>query len=95
LHFKKHFSLNTSTDEGITISSNPVPANAPFSIRDNFDSDSIVTDESNPHSKKHSSPKISTDRGRATNRRLVFENILVSIRSNIDTFSKTCDLNCR
>jgi hypothetical protein len=35
-----------STDEGRMISTKPVPLNAPFSIRDNIDSDSKIIEES-------------------------------------------------
>jgi hypothetical protein len=43
LHFEKQSSPQISTDEGITISINPVSVseNVCFSIRDNVDSDSI------------------------------------------------------
>jgi hypothetical protein len=46
------------------ISINPVPANAHFSIRDNIDPDSNVTEESDMHQEKHPSPTTSTDEGR-------------------------------
>jgi hypothetical protein len=52
-----------SIDEGITISSNPVSLNAYFSNRDNFESDSNVSDVSDPHLRKQPSPMNSTDRG--------------------------------
>jgi hypothetical protein len=45
------------------ISNKIVPMNAYFSIRDNLDPDSNVTEESDLHSEKHPSPKISTDEG--------------------------------
>jgi hypothetical protein len=86
--FQNQFSSNVSIDEGITISSNPLSLNASFSIRDHFDPDSIVTDESNSHSRK-SDPKISIDRGIETDLRIVFENPRAPIRSNIETFSNT------
>jgi hypothetical protein len=41
----------------------PVRKNAHFSIRDNLDPDSNVTDENDSHQEKHSSPKTSTDEG--------------------------------
>jgi hypothetical protein len=56
-HPTKQFSQKISTDEGISISINPVSENAYFSIRDSFDPDSILIDESNSHSRKQLSPK--------------------------------------
>jgi hypothetical protein len=50
LHPTKHSEPKISTDAGIMISIKPVPPNAAFSIRDNLDPDSNVTEESNLHS---------------------------------------------
>jgi hypothetical protein len=93
-HRRKQLSPNISTDAGISISINPVPENDCFSIRDNFDPGSIVTDESNSHSRKQLSPKISTEPEIATDLRVVFENALASIRFKFDIFSNTRNLNC-
>jgi hypothetical protein len=68
---EKHFSPTTSTDEGIMILTKPVFLNASFSIRDNFDPVSNVTDESDPHQEKQFSPKSSTDEGRIISTKLV------------------------
>jgi hypothetical protein len=46
LHALKHRSHNISTDEGITISTNPVSWNAQCPICDNLDSDLNITEES-------------------------------------------------
>jgi hypothetical protein len=61
LHSAKHLTPKTSTDEGIIISTKPVPINARFSIHDNIDPDSLRTEESDPHKEKHSLLKTSTD----------------------------------
>jgi hypothetical protein len=61
----------TSTDLGITISTKSVRINAYFSIRDNMDPDSNITDEKNLYSEKHPSAKISTDEGRMISTKLV------------------------
>jgi hypothetical protein len=45
-HSRKQFSHKISIDEGISISINPVTANTPFSIRDNLDPDSNLSDVS-------------------------------------------------
>jgi hypothetical protein len=66
--------------------------NAIFSIRDNLESDSNVTEESDVQEEKHDSLKTSTDAGMVTNLRPVFENASDSIRSNLDLFSITTDL---
>jgi hypothetical protein len=57
-HLRKQPSHNISTDEGISISINPVAANACFSIRDNLDFDSNLTSESELHFEKQSSANI-------------------------------------
>jgi hypothetical protein len=60
----KHCSPKTSTDAGRMISTKRLPMNASFSIRDNLDRGSNVTERSDLHSGKHFSRKISTDEGR-------------------------------
>jgi hypothetical protein len=57
------------------ISINPVPMNPQTSIRDNFDPDSNVTEQSDRHSEKHLKPKTSTEPGKVTNLRSVSENV--------------------
>jgi hypothetical protein len=56
------------------ISTKQVFWNAHFSIRDNLDSDSNVTEESDLHSEKQHSPKTSTDVGRMISTKQVFWN---------------------
>jgi hypothetical protein len=45
------------------ISTKPVPLNVPFSIRDNFEADSNVTEESDSQLRKHPPLKTSIDPG--------------------------------
>jgi hypothetical protein len=49
LLLNEKLSPNNSAAEGIMISTKPVSLNAYFSIRDNFDPDSNVTEESDWH----------------------------------------------
>jgi hypothetical protein len=83
-HFEKQSSLKISINAGIEISSNSVLENVCFSIRGNFDPDSIIIDESKSHS---------TDRGRTTDLRLVFDNTRPSILFKIDRFSNARNIN--
>jgi hypothetical protein len=48
----------------MTIAFNPASQNSHFSICDNFDPDSNLSEESDPHEQKQPSPKISRDAGR-------------------------------
>jgi hypothetical protein len=77
------------------ISTKPVPSNARHPICNNFDPDSNVTEESNPHFEKHLSLKTSTDPGRKTNSRSIFVNYNNSIRDNVDPVSIATDFSCR
>jgi hypothetical protein len=63
VHSEKHPQSKISTDSGITISIKEVSWNVSFSICDNLDSVSNVTEESDLHSEKHFHPKTSTDAG--------------------------------
>jgi hypothetical protein len=65
--------------------------NAFFSIRDNFDSDSKVTDESNRHFEKQFTVRNSTDEGILRNFNAVSEKIFVGMCSKIERFSNTID----
>jgi hypothetical protein len=49
LHSTKQLSFKTSTDKGIMISTNAVSRNASFSIRDNLDPDSNISEVSDSH----------------------------------------------
>jgi hypothetical protein len=60
----------------------PVPENAVISIRDNFDRDSNLTEESDLHPEKQLPPKNPTESGMVTNVRSVFPNVFGLIRSN-------------
>jgi hypothetical protein len=71
---------------------NPVRKNASFSITDNLDRDSSLTEESDPPKEKHHSLKTSTDEGMAIHLRVEFWNASDSIRSNLGLFSITIDL---
>jgi hypothetical protein len=75
------------------ISIKPASLNAQFTISDNLDPDSNVTEESDLHLHKHSVFKTSTDAGIWTNFKPVFENIPLSICFNLEPFSKTTDVN--
>jgi hypothetical protein len=90
-HWRKQHSPKISTDEGITISINSVPANARFSIRDNLDSDSNLTSESELHFEKQSSPHISIDERITISSNPVPENVCFSIRANFDPDSIITD----
>jgi hypothetical protein len=50
LHRANHSSVKTAFDEGIAISTNPVPMNVHLSIRDNLDVDLKIRDETTVHS---------------------------------------------
>jgi hypothetical protein len=65
--------------------------NAFLSIRDNLDSDSNVTEESNLQSKKHDSPKTSTDAGRMISTKPVLLNADFSIWDNLDSDSNVTE----
>jgi hypothetical protein len=66
VHLEKQYGPITSTDDGITISLNPVLLNAQLSIRINRGTDSNVTDTSDLHQKKQYGPITSTDDGITT-----------------------------
>jgi hypothetical protein len=69
----------------------PVPENAFISIRDNFDPDSNLTEESDLQSQKHFSPKISIDEGRMISIKPDRENAFLSIRDNFEPNSNRTD----
>jgi hypothetical protein len=69
------------------ISTNTVPTSAFSSIRDNLNSDSTVTDESDLQSEKHHSHKPSTDAERMISIHAIPKNVLSSIRDNLDPVS--------
>jgi hypothetical protein len=73
------------------ISIKPVQPNACFSIRDNIDPDSNVTEESDLHQQKHPSPKTSTDEGRMISTKPVPRNASFSIRDSIDPDSNVTE----
>jgi hypothetical protein len=73
------------------ISIKPVLQNPSFSIRDNLDPDSNVTQESELQSEKHPSPKTSTDAGRMISNKPVPLNANASIRDNLDPDSNPTD----
>jgi hypothetical protein len=74
------------------ISIKRVPLNTSFSICDNIDPDSNVTEESDAHKEKQFQPKNLTELGTLTNATPVFRNASESILSNSDLFSITIDL---
>jgi hypothetical protein len=61
------------------ISIKPVSLNPYFSIRDNLDPDSNITEKSDLHSEKQLSPKTSTDAGTIISTKPVLANIVWSI----------------
>jgi hypothetical protein len=73
------------------ISTRPVPLNAYPSIRDNFDPDSKVIEESDPHPAKQYTPMTSTDDGRMIATKTVPLNVYPSIRDNIDPVSNVTE----
>jgi hypothetical protein len=66
------------------ISTKPVPLNTHLPIRDNFDSDSNVSEESDLQYEKHSQPKTLIDEGRMISTKPVLLNASFSICDNID-----------
>jgi hypothetical protein len=85
----------TSTDAGITISTNAVLANACFPIRENLDPDSNVSEVSDPHSRKQHSPKISIDKGITISIKPVSLNAPSSIRDDLDPDSNLSHMGDR
>jgi hypothetical protein len=73
-------------------STKPVRKNASYSIRDNLDLDSNITEESDRHSQKQNSSKISTDERRMISTKPVPMNANFSIRSNFEISLITIDL---
>jgi hypothetical protein len=73
------------------ISAKRVQMDTAFSIRDNLDPDSKVTEESDLHSEKHPLPKFSTDEGRMISTNTVSMNAQPSIRDNRDPDSNVTD----
>jgi hypothetical protein len=55
-----------------------------FSIRDNLDPDSNITEESDPQPPKQFSPKTSTDEGTMISTKQVSTNANSAIRDNLD-----------
>jgi hypothetical protein len=68
-----------------------VAQNARFSIRDNLDPDSNVTEDSDPHSEKQHSHKTSTNEGTMISTKLIPKNAHPSIRDNLDPDSNVTD----
>jgi hypothetical protein len=69
-----------------------------LSIRDNLDTDSNVTEKSDPHREKHSTLKTLTDAGRMISVKPVPTNAHFSIRVNLDpdsNISEVSDLHRR
>jgi hypothetical protein len=73
------------------ISTNSVLENVAFSIRDNFDSDSKVTEESDLHPAKHPSFKTSTDAGIMISIKPLPLNPNLSIRDNLEPDSNVTE----
>jgi hypothetical protein len=73
------------------ISIKPVALNASFSIRDNLDRDSIVTEESDLQSEKHSSPKTSTDEIIINSNKALKKYARFTIRDNLDPDSNVTE----
>jgi hypothetical protein len=65
--------------------------NARFSIRDNLESNSNLTEESDLHFEKQLSPRTSTESGMVINLTRAFSNAFDSIFSNLDRFSLIID----
>jgi hypothetical protein len=65
--------------------------NAHPSIRDNFDPDSYISEESDLQEQKHHFPKTSTDEGTIILIKPVLRNSHFSIRDNIDPDSNVID----
>jgi hypothetical protein len=86
LHSEKHFSPQTSTDAGITISTKPVAKNARHPIADNLDPDSIRPEESDLHLAKYSSASNCRQASncRHTPKSDTSENLGVSQNGNVD-----------
>jgi hypothetical protein len=81
---EKHPLPKTSTDKGRTISTKPAIENAPFSIHDNLNLHSNVTEESDSHSEKQFAPENRTELGTLTKLRDARSNVCDSILSNLD-----------
>jgi hypothetical protein len=69
----------------------PGGMNALFEIRDNFDLDSNLIEESDPHSGKHLPPKMSIDEGRMISIKPVQINASFAIRDNFDPDSNVIE----
>jgi hypothetical protein len=80
-----------STDEGITISFNPVLPNTYCSIRDDRDPDSKITADSELHFEKHSSSKNSTDEGITISSNPISLNVCLAIREKFGSDSNVTD----
>jgi hypothetical protein len=81
---EKQFAIKTSNDPGTMISTKPVPSNAHISIRDNFDLDSNIIEESDSCPEKHFTLKTSIDPGTVISTKPVPRNAFRSIRDNFD-----------
>jgi hypothetical protein len=66
------------------ISIKPALANASFSIRDNLDPDSNVTEDSDPQSEKQLAPNTSIDEGNTISTNRLRKNANFSIRDNFN-----------
>jgi hypothetical protein len=72
------------------ISIKPVRENASFSIRDNLDRDSNVTQESDPQSEKHFPAKTSANERRISSKP-VLANASIVIRDSLDPDSNVTE----
>jgi hypothetical protein len=88
----KH-SSKTSSDAGITILINPLSDNACHPIRGNLDSDSNVSEVSDPHPSEQPSLKISTDAGIPISINSVTANVCFSIRNKFDPDSNVGEVS--
>jgi hypothetical protein len=91
---EKQDEQSTSTDDGITISCNPLPWKADFSIRINFDGDSNVSETKNLHPEQQDGPSTSTDDGITMSCNPLSLKADSSIRINLEPFSNAARRLC-
>jgi hypothetical protein len=87
----KQKSPKASTDDGITMLSNPLPWNASRSIRNICDIDSTAIDTNDLQFEKHPGPSASTDDGITMLFNPLPENAHSSIRNKCDVDSNVID----
>jgi hypothetical protein len=80
-----------SIDAGIIISINPLFCNAYFSIRDNLDPDSNVSEVSDSQKRKHFSSMTSTEAGITILSNFVPQNACFLSSDNLDPHSNLTD----